>query len=389
MDTIMGYKRADGRFGIRNYVIAISLVQCSNSATVKIASACDIPYITIDTGCGQFKDDADRSNLGMICAGIHPNVYGVLLLSLGCQWTDASYIAKEIEKAGKKVYHLCIQKDGGYKVTIEKGIKIVEDMKAEAASQKKEECPVSGLVISTYPGGSDWTSTLSCNPVLGETADILVKEKGGSKITSCGVRGTPGCERNIVDYAKDYEVGCEILSIVEEYRHDVFKMTGQTIQEVNPTPGNKAGGITTLCEKAIGNTRLQGTAPIQGVLKIGDKVPYPGSWFVDNRMGGNDVYATTSDAMSGAHIILFSTGRGTNLGNAVATVIKITGNPNTYEKMNEFIDYSGGPVLMGEKTVKEAGRELYDLMIEVANGKQTKAEIIGDYSYVTPPFGKI
>lgn len=389
MKTIMGYKRATGKFGIRNNVIVISLVQCSNSCAEKIAQACHVGVITIDTGCGEFSDQETRTNLGLIRAGQNPNTYGVLLVSLGCQWTDPKYIASEIEKSGARVAHLCIQDEGGMRKTIEKGIEIVEGMKAEGEAMKREPFPLSGLVISVYCGGSDWSSSLAANVVTGEAADLFADD-GGAFLTS-SFRGMAGNEKHVIELAANYEVGKKILDIVDEYRHDIFTMTGQSIADVNPTPGNKAHGITTLCEKAISNLKLSGSrTKVQGVLPVGEEPPSQGQWLIDNRQGGNDVYACTAIAMGGAHICLFTTGRGTPHGNAASVVIKITGNEDTYKRLGEeMIDFDASSVISGDKTVKESAADLYELMIEVANGKKTKAEILEDFSWATPPFGKI
>ncbi|MBS4959209.1 MAG: UxaA family hydrolase [Clostridiales bacterium] len=389
MKTVMGYRRAAGRFGIRNNVMVISLVECANGAVDKIAHACHVPYITIDTGCGEYKDQENRTNLGLIRAGQHPNTYGVLLVSLGCQWTKPDYIAAEIEKTGTKVFHLCIQDECGVMNTVEKGIKIVEEMKAEAAAMKREEFPISDLVVSVYCGGSDWSSSLAANGTTGEAVDLLADD--GGAFVSCGVRGMPGNESHLINLAATQEVGLKILNIVDEYRHDVFKMTGQSIADVNPTPGNKAHGMTTLCEKAISNLKLTGSrTKVQGVLEVGEEIPGPGQWFLDNRQGGNDVYAATALAMTGAHICLFTTGRGTPDGNAASVVLKITGNPDTWKRMGEeMMDFNASKVITEGMSISDCGKELYQLLLEVANGKQTKAEALEDYSWATPPFGKI
>jgi len=389
MRTIKGYKRPDGRFGIRNTVIVISLVQCANSTVQKIALQCDAPAITIDTGCGEYKDNAERTNLGLIRAGGHPNVYGVLLVTLGCQWISADYIRDEIIKfaPGKKVHHVCIQQIGGMKKAVDEGVRLVKEMQAEALAQPREDCPISGLVVSSYCGGSDWTSALAGNTTTGAAADLVVRA-GGSNL-ACGVRGMPGAEDYVIGLAKDYDVGLQILEICEEYRHDVLNATGQSISEVNPTPGNIAGGITTLAEKAVSNMKLQGHETVQGVVQVGEYPPYPGNWFMDNRMGGNDIYAATALSMGGAHLDLFCTGLGTPLGHAVMPVIKITGNPETNRKYGaEMIDFSAGEVITGEKTIDQCAEELFDLILRVANGEPTKGELNQDYSYAIPPFGK-
>lgn len=388
MQTFMGYERSDGTVGIRNYTLVISLVQCANSTVNKIADQCGATAITIDTGCGEFEDQAQKTNLGLICAGSSPNVYGVLLVSLGCQWTDPELIKKEIEKTGKQVYHLCIQDERGMKNTIEKGVKIVKQMQKMAAQQERQEFPLSKLVVSLNSGGSDWTSSISANTVAGVASDLVISN-GGSVIGG-GVRGMPGDENYTVDLAVNHELGCKILDMVEEYCQDLFEITGERVSDVNPTPGNKMGGITTMAEKAIGNSKMQGTAPLQGLLELGERVPYPGAWFIDERHGGNDVYLTTAFAMCGANLMLFTTGKGTPQGNAVMPLIKITGNPMTNRILGkEIVDFSSGDVLEGKRSIQQAGEDLYKCIIEVANGKLTKAEIFGDYSYATPPASKI
>lgn len=389
MTTVMGYPRSQGRFGIRNQVLVISLVQCANSSVQKIATHCGVPAITIDTGCGEYHDQEQRTNLGLIRAGQHPNVYGVLLVSLGCQWTKPDEIQREIEKAGTKVFHLCIQDEGGMQKTTEKGIALVEQMLREGQAVEKRPFPISDLVVSVYCGGSDWSSSLAANVVTGEVADMLADQ--GAAFVSAGIRGMPGAENHVIDLAVNNKVGLQILDIVEEYRQDVFQMTGQSIADVNPTPGNKAHGITTLCEKAIGNLELSGRrTAVQGVLQVGEKIPGSGQWLLDNRQGGNDVYASTALAMSGPHICLFTTGRGTPLGNAASVTIKITGNPDTYSRLgSEMIDFDASAVITQGAAVETVAAELYDMVLRVAGGAETKAEQMGDFSWATPPYGKI
>lgn len=281
-----------------------------------------------------------------------------------------------------------MQTDGGTKECIRKGIEIVERMKAEGAAMERIPFPISKLVVSCYAGGSDWTSGLAANYASGMATDKVV-QAGGASVASC-VRGAPGGEMHLVNIAATPEVGLRIIDIVEEYRNDVYQLTGQSIADVNPTPGNKRGGLSTLTEKATGSVKYCGNEPIQGVLEVGEPVPGPGNWFLDNRQGGNDIYQSTATAMSHPHITVFTTGRGNPIGNACAVTIKVTGTPRTYETLGEeWIDYSTHPMLSGEKTADQCAQEIFELMLEVANGKKTKAEILGDYSWATPPYGKI
>lgn len=388
MDTFLGYRRDTGCGGIRNYVLVISLVQCANSTAQKIAQRCDVPAITIDTGCGEAEEQAQKTNLGLIRAGQHPNVYGVLLVSLGCQWIDPRQIRREIEQTGKPVEHLCIQEEQGMYRTIEKGVEVVTRLQQQALQQPREALPLSQLVVSLNSGGSDWTSAISANTVVGVASDLII-ERGGSVIGG-GVRGMPGDESYTVELAVNHRLGCQILDMVEEYCEDLYRLTGERVSDINPTPGNKAGGITTLAEKAIGNSKMQGTAPLQGLLSPGDLVPYPGAWFLDERHGGNDTYLTTAFAMCHAQLMLFTTGKGTPQGNAVMPLVKITGNPETERALGqEIIDYSSGAVLEGALSIPAAGEELYKTVLAVAGGRLTKAELFGDYSYLIPPGTKI
>ncbi len=375
-ETIMGYKRADGTFGIRNHVVVISLVQCSNNAAQRIATACNVPATFVDAACGEFPDRFARTRRGFITAGTHPNTFGAVLLSLGCQQTDPEDVAAEIRKAGRPVVNISIQADGGVNKAIEDGIAAVEELKGRAEAQKREPCPLSGLIISGYNGGSDWTSGLSANPAVGEVIDMHTSI-GGTIVHVSGRGGYP-------TDAASYEVGMRLMDIGDFFNEDCTRRGGKGLSQVNPTPGNKAGGLTTMTEKNLGSFKTAGHGRIRAILDCGDRVPGPGEWGINQAQGANDAYATTTLAMSGCHICLFTTGRGNPIGNACMTTIKITGNPRTAEALADMIDYSAKPMLYGELKLQESGRELYELLIRVANGEPTKAELMGDYSWTTP-----
>lgn len=387
MRKVKVYKRQDGEVGIRNSIIVISLVHCANSTAEKIAYLSNVPVITIETGCGEFHDDEERTNLGLIRAGQHPNVYGVLLISLGCQWTDPDFIANEIKKTDTKVAHLCIQKEQGINNTVRKGCEIIQRMKNDSSILVRQEVDLSELRFSMYCGGSDWSSSLAANPVVGECMDLFAEE--GAAYISSPIRGMPGGEQHLVSLAKDQKIGEQILHISEEYRKTIKENTGQKISDVNPTPGNKANGITTLREKAISNLELSGTrTSLQGVIQIGEKIPGPGFWIVDNRKGGNDIYACTALAMAGAHICLFTTGQGTPMGTIGPVTIKITANPDTYKKLGmEMIDYDASKIINENQTIQEAGKELFEKTLQIIDGTESKSELLGEFSWVTPPCG--
>lgn len=375
-ETIMGFKRQDGSFGIRNHVVVISLVQCSNNAAQRIAAACDVPATFVDAACGEFPDRFARTLRGFISTGTHPNTFGVVLLSLGCQQTNPEDVASEIRKTGRPVVNISMQADGGATKAIQDGIEAVNELKRQAAAQKREPCPLSGLVISGYNGGSDWTSGLSANPVVGEVIDMHLSI-GGRSVEVVGRGGYP-------TDAASYDVGMRLMDIGDFFNEDCTRRGGKGLSQVNPTPGNKAGGLTTMTEKNLGSFKTHGHSRILDILDCGVVAPGAGAWGINQAQGANDAYASTTLAMGGCHICLFTTGRGNPIGNACMTTIKITGNPRTATALADMIDFSAKPMLYGEQTLQESARALYELLIRVANGELTKAELLGDYSWTTP-----
>ena len=379
---LLAYKRQDGSIGIRNYILILSTVHCSNSVAEKIAQKTDIVAIVHEYGCLDSEVEHNSTILGLTRAAQNPNVHSVLVVGLGCEQTRPELMIEEIRNStGKTIEYVSIQEEGGVPEAVAKGVKIIEEMKIRAKSQEREEVSLEGLVVGVQCGGSDWTTALSGNSTIGRMSDLIVKN-GGSVLMS-EVYGFPGSEHIVAENAINYEVGLSILEMVNELRQDYIRSTGQTIEEVNPTKGNKAGGITTLVEKSVGNVKKMGTTAVQGIIKVGEKIPHPGVWVLDNRHEGPDSFNTTGFAMAGAHIVVFSSGRGTPLGNAVMPIVKITGNPRSYESMNSLFDFNAGIVLEGE-SLDNAGAKLFEAVIEKCNGEPTKSEINGNREYTIP-----
>ncbi len=380
--TFNGYTRADGQIGIRNYVLVVSMVHCSNTVTQQIAWKTGAHAITHDFGCAEFTDKHARTRLALISAVMNPNVYAAVLVGLGCEQTDHESMMEEIKASGKSVSYVGIQESGGSKEAVIKGCRLAEEYLKEARRQKREPCPISRLVVGVQCGGSDWTTALSGNITIGAMTDLLVGE-GGSVIIS-EVGGFPGSEHILADRAVNKKVGLQIIRMCDELREEYVRLHGQTIEEVNPTPGNKAGGITTLTEKSMGNVKKMGTSSkIQGLIYAGEHVPSAGLWMLDLRAPVVDGNATSGFGMAGAHMDIFSTGRGTPMGNAVMPVLKLTGNSRSYEEMKGLFDFNAGIVLEGV-SVKEAGEMLLDMVIEIANGEETKSEINEDFEFIIP-----
>jgi len=381
LNNFWGYKRTDENYGIRNYVLVISTVQCANTVALNIASKTDAIPITHEQGCVEFEDDHKRTELALISAGKNPNVYGVLVVSLGCEQTNLQKVCDEIEINGKHVEKIIIQNEGGSPEAIEKGVKLVKLIQENATKQTKELSPISGLVVGVQCGGSDWTTAISGNSAIGYMTDCIVNN-GGTVLMS-EVHGFPGSEHIIAKKAISKEVGLDVLSMISELRNEFVEKYGQEIEAVNPTPGNKAGGITTLVEKSMGNIKKMGSSPVQGILKVGDKIPHPGLWILDSRAQGPDSFVTTSFAITGANLTVFSTGRGTPLGSAVMPLIKISGNPKTYNHLNSIMDFNAGRIIDGE-TIEQVGEDLYNLVLQVASGKETKSELNSNFEFTIP-----
>ncbi len=381
MREIQAFSRPDGQVGIRNLVLVLSMVSCSNTVVSRIAQKTGAIPITHEQGCVEFEEDHRRTRLALEAAGRNPNVYGVLLVGLGCEQTSLAGVKKAIAQAGKPVEGILIQDEGGSPQAEARGVEIVRKLQEEAGKQRRVPCGAEGLVVGVQCGGSDWTTAVAGNTVIGAMADHVI-ENGGSVLMS-EVMGFPGSEHIVAANAVNREVGLRILDMVSDLRAEYVELYGQTIEEVNPTPGNKAGGITTLVEKSMGNVRKMGNSPVQGVLQLGDPIPRPGLWVVDNRAQGPDPFNVTGFAIQGANVTVFSSGRGSPVGSAVMPVIKITGNPATFRKLESITDFNAGVVVEG-KPIPETGRALYEFLLEVAEGRLTRSELNGDMEFTIP-----
>jgi altronate dehydratase len=381
MREIQAFERPGGQVGVRNLVLVLSMVSCSNTVVSRIALKTGAIPITHEFGCVEFEEDHRRTKMALVAAGRNPNVYGVLLVGLGCEQTSLADVKQAIASTGKPVEGILIQEEGGSPEAEARGVEIVRKLQEEAERQPRVACGAGGLVVGIQCGGSDWTTAVAGNTVIGAMADHVV-ENGGSVLMS-EVMGFPGSEHIVAANAVSREVGLQVLDMVTDLRAEYVELYGQTIEEVNPTPGNKAGGITTLVEKSMGNVRKMGSSPVQGVLQLGDPIPHPGLWVVDNRAQGPDPFNVTGFAIQGANVTVFSSGRGSPVGCAVMPVIKITGNPVTFKKLESITDFNAGVVVEG-KTIPETGAALYELLLEVAGGKPTKSELNGDVEYTIP-----
>ncbi len=375
--TFEGYRRTDGHAGTRNYVLVIPSVGCSQGPAKAIARGLkDVVFLPNIAGCGQVGKDHMIVKKTLAGFGIHPNVFAVLIVGLGCEQLSSQEIAKEIAPSGKRVEVLVIQDTGGTKKTIALGKKIIKEMLADAAQFTRGPIPLSQLILGTECGGSDYTSGLTSNPALGNASDRLVEE-GGTVLLS----ETPeliGAEHLLAARARTPEVAQKILDAVAWWEERAIA-AGQNIREANPAPGNIAGGITTLEEKSLGCIYKAGTSALEEVVSYASHPTKKGLVYMDTP--AHDIEQLTGMVAGGAQIVVFTTGRGTPLGSPIVPVIKVTGNRNTYLAMRDNMDMDVSKVIEGKESVKNTGKRIFEEIIRVASGKETKAEKLGQRDF--------
>jgi altronate dehydratase large subunit len=366
--TFKGYRRADGRAGVRNYIAVVPTVLCSVSVARSIAEATKTNAFPHEGGCGQVGPE--REHTLRILRGVvsHPNVGAVLTVGLSCEQVDAAKLA---EAAGDKpTRHIRIHDVGGNTKAVKRGIELVNELKNEIKGAEHTRIGVEELTIATQCGSSDTGSGIASNPAVGAMADRLI-ELGGAIIL--GETGSLyGAAGLMARRAATKQIGDEIIAMTDKLEV-YYKRMGHSLREGNPTPGNIAGGLTTLVEKSLGGVRKGGTNTIQGVLSPGEKTMGRGLWVMNTSHGVGSCAAADMLA-SGAQLLAYTTGGGNPIGNPLAPVVKITATRRTIERLDDIIDFDASPVLRGDETVKECGDRLLDEMIAVANGKKVQAE---------------
>lgn len=367
----MGYRRPDGSVGVRNHVLVLPGCICSAGAARKIAAkAQGASYLYNPNGCAQNSEDTGLTLeilSGMIANG---NVYGALIVGLGCEIIQKDRYMEAIrKKTDKPVYYISIQEEGGIQKTVEKGVALANKLRQEADQCVREECDISHLILGMECGGSDPTSGFSANTVLGNTSDRIV-DLGGTTVLS----ETPeaiGAENILKRRGITPEVGQKLYDTVKACEQ-LYMDAGEDIRNTNPSPGNKAGGITTLEEKSLGCIHKSGTKPFTDVIGYGEKITKKGLLFMDST--AYDVASTVAKIAGGAQVIVFTTGRGTPVGNAVAPVIKITGNHDTFVRLNDMMDFDTSASYREGVPIEVLGEKLLDYIVDVCNGETVKAE---------------
>jgi len=376
-DKFLGYRRENGTIGVRNLIAIIPSVFCSAKVAQRISEG--IPgsvHFSHPVGCSQVGDDLDVTARTLIGIGRNPNFAGVVVVGLGCERFSPHELAEGIASTGKMLETVIIQDEGDSLKTIELGMRHARRMQQVASQQRREEADVSELMIGLNCGGSDATSGLVANPALGIASDKLVAQGGSSILTE--LTELLGTEHILARRAANEQVAQDILTVIRKMEE---RLTRQTQASHNAkrkhliSTGNYDGGLSSVVEKSLGGMKKSGNAQFVEVFAYGDTPTKKGLLLLDGP--GHDGEATTGEVAAGAQIICFPTGRGTPSGFPGVPVIKITGNPRTYERMKENLDINAGAIMTGEKSLQEVGEEIYQEILAVASGKLSKAEVLG------------
>lgn len=370
----LGYRRSDGRVGIRNHVLILPTCACGSESSRIVASQVrGAVNIVFNTGCSDVAANTEMSQKVLTGFACNPNVYGVVIIGLGCETVGHKALREKIQKmTDKPVVSFGIQEEGGTLKTIEKAVRSAREMAAQAGLVKKECCDISELLMGIECGGSDATSGMASNPAVGELSDRLV-DLGASTIMSESIEWIGG-EHIVARRGATPEIHNQVIKVCEDYEKHL-KVAGQDCRAGQPTPGNKAGGLSTIDEKSLGCIRKGGTRPIVEVLEQAVRPSRHGAIVMDT--AGYDISSVTSMVAAGCACVIFTTGRGTPTGNAIAPVLKVTANKRTYTHMEDNMDVDLSGIIDGSTTIAECGEMLLNEIVEVCSGKLTKAEAYG------------
>lgn len=369
-----GYRRPDGRVGVRNKILILPASVCATDTARIVADQVE-GAVTFhnQNGCSQVPSDMKLTLDTIAGMAANPNVYGTVVISLGCEGCQMDLVAAEIRKrTNKPMERFVIQENGGTITTVERATRAAKRMAQEASLLQREKFPISELIVGTECGGSDQTSGLASNPVIGEACDRLV-DMGATAVLSETTEFI-GAEHILARRGRTPEIRQRIYDIVHRYEA-ALKLVGEDVRDGNPSPGNMEGGLTTLEEKSLGCIHKGGHRPVEAVYEYAENIDQKGLVIMDTP--GNDPSSVAAMVAGGAQVVLFSTGRGTPTGNPIAPVIKLTANPQTYAVMSDNIDVDVSLLLSEPERMPETADALVAEVAAVASGKLTKSEALG------------
>ncbi len=377
-----GYARPDGRKGIRNYVVVAYLVECAHHVAGRIVQPFQDDGVQLIGFPGCYPSDYGHRVLESMCT--HPNVGAVLLVSLGCEEFRRTALRQVVEASGRPVELMVIQEAGGTRATIEEGRRWVAKRKAELDAAPTVPLAMSDLVIGTKCGGSDGLSGVSINPAVGHAFDLLADT--GATLMFEETCELIGCEHHMAERAVTNTLGEAIIAAVRK-AEDYYRDLGHG----SFGGGNIKHGLSTLEEKSLGAYAKSGSRPIVGLIKPGDRPERPGVHLMDTVNDGgvrygipniNDTQTVTEMVASGCHLILFTTGAGSVVGQAVAPIVKGVSNSRVFQRLADDMDINAGTIADGEETIEQVGRRVVAKVVAMASGEMSRSEALGHQEFV-------
>jgi len=371
----LGYRRPDRGAGLRNHVLIIPSVVCANRVTRGISQqVTGTTWIEHQHGCCQLGVDADLTMRVLVAHGTHPNVYGVVVVGLGCETLRAQDVAAKIkEQCPYKPVHLVIIQDrgGSIKATAD-GATAAREIMVRASCLMREPIDTSELILGTECGGSDACSGISANPALGVASDMLIDE--GGSVVLAETTELVGAEHLVAARAVNDQVANRCFEVISRCEKAAIAM-GVDMRGGQPTPGNIEGGLSSIEEKSLGCVYKAGTKPLQDVIDYAMPVRKKGLVWMDTP--GQDIEQITGMVAGGCQIVVFTTGRGTCCGSPIVPTLKVATNSAIFEKMQDNMDINAGTIITGKETIEQVGRRIFDEVIRIASGKLVKAEVLG------------
>jgi altronate hydrolase len=392
--SFLGYLRDDGRAGTRNYIAVVAASNCAAHTAELIARSYagealppnvdGVVAFPHGEGCAH-SGDADIDQLRRTLGGVlaHPNLSAAVILGLGCEVNQIDHYLGGSGPRAARLVGMTVQASGGTRSTVDAARREIARLIEGAAAEMRRSIPASRIVLGLNCGGSDSFSGITANPALGRCSDWLA-ELGGTPVLA----ETPeifGAEHLLVQRARNRQVAEKLLAKIAGYKQYLSRFGGSF--DDNPSPGNKAGGLTNILEKSLGAAAKSGTSPLIEVYDYAERIDSPGFAFMNTP--GYDPVSLTGLAAGGVNLIAFTTGRGSAIGFPTIPVIKIASNSNTYRGMRDNMDVNAGRIADGEGSIDEVGREIFDLMLAVASGQRTCAERLGHQEFVPWRIGPV
>jgi altronate hydrolase len=395
MPTFMGYAREDGRVGTRNYIAVVAASNCAAHTSELIAQSFlgeklpsnidGVMAFPHGEGCGMSMGP-DHAQLQRTLAGVlsHPNVAAAIVLGLGCEVNQIDHYLGPNAPRSSRLVGMTLQGSGGTRGATDAARREIRSLLEQCAAEKRTEVPASKIILGLNCGGSDSFSGITANPALGVASDLLAA-LGGSPVLA-ETTEIFGAEHLLVRRARNREVAEKLLGFVRGYKKYINQFGGSSFND-NPSPGNKEGGLTNILEKSLGAVAKAGSSTLTDAVDYAERITVPGFNFMNTP--GYDPPSLAGLAAGGCNMIVFTTGRGSAIGFPTVPVIKVASNSNTFRRMTDNMDINAGVIADGERTIQEVGREIFDMILRVASGEKTKAEILGHHEFVPWRIGPV